>query len=148
MTPELTTRPAKQSDYHWLFELKMAADRSYVEPIFGWYPATQETLFAQEWQRTTPTIVCLGNDRIGSYCIEQEDSKCFFRRFVIAPAYRGRGYGRQLVKTVLAAVSAQDQDCHVAVFHGNPVIGLYRSLGFRDRHQDAHFHYLVYSAKD
>jgi predicted GNAT family acetyltransferase len=54
----------------------------------------------------------------------------------VDPAFRGRGYAAELMKLLIAAISARGETPFLHVFTSNQsAIALYRKLGFVDRHE-------------
>src|ERR1700761_8553656 len=54
----------------------------------------------------------------------------------VDPAFRGRGYAGDLMKLLIAAISARGETPFLHVFTSNQsAIALYRKLGFVDRHE-------------
>jgi predicted GNAT family acetyltransferase len=54
----------------------------------------------------------------------------------VDPAFRGRGYAADLMKWLIAAISARGETPFLHVFASNQsAIALYRKLGFVDRHE-------------
>jgi predicted GNAT family acetyltransferase len=54
----------------------------------------------------------------------------------VDPAFRGRGYAGDLMKLLIAAISARGETPFLHVFKSNQsAIALYRKLGFVDRHE-------------
>jgi hypothetical protein len=46
---KITTRLASQQDYQWLYDLKIASMRTYVEAVCGWDDAVQKDFFDKDF---------------------------------------------------------------------------------------------------
>ena len=75
---------------------------------------------------------------ISLYHFSADGRECEFGRFVIAPEYRGSGYGRRaltLLMTFAASLGVNRITCEV-LGSNEAALRLYGSLGFRPRSQD------------
>lgn len=73
-------------------------------------------------------VLCAGNFVIG-YCLCSE--KANIASFAVLPEYRGKGYGKQLLKTTLDYLKTRYNESSLQVRVSNKLaIQLYTSLGF------------------
>jgi ribosomal protein S18 acetylase RimI-like enzyme len=90
----MTTRPATQADYHFLYTLHTLALGPYVEATWGWDEALQGQRFRAEWDPTANQVVLLGGEPIGCVRVEEHADHIFVDYIAIMPAHQRQGMGR------------------------------------------------------
>jgi hypothetical protein len=73
----VTTRPATQADYQFLYTLHKLALGPYVEATWGWDEEAQRKLFRDAWEPTANQVVLLGGEPIGCLRVEEHDDHVF-----------------------------------------------------------------------
>jgi ribosomal protein S18 acetylase RimI-like enzyme len=77
-------------------------------------------------------IATLDHEPIGTLNVQNIDGDAYIYGFVVSPAQRGRGYGKEILARAIADIVAQrPQPIFLEVETENdPAFGLYRSFGF------------------
>jgi len=68
---------------------------------------------------------------VGLFNIFYREGKCHFG-IIIAKEHRRKGYCSETVKEFLKTTDKQGIDVYLDCFSGNPIIKLYRKLGFKE----------------
>ncbi|MDX1520004.1 MAG: GNAT family N-acetyltransferase [Anaerolineae bacterium] len=127
---QVTLRQATMADYDFLYNLKKAALRAYVEPIWGWDEVRQQDLFKKKFDPAQRQIVVHDGADIGVLSVIQEENEIFLAGIEILPAYQGQGIGTGLIQRTLKNAFANGIPVRLQVLKNNPAIGLYERLGF------------------
>jgi ribosomal protein S18 acetylase RimI-like enzyme len=79
-------------------------------------------------------VATLDGDPVGTLNIQTIDGDKYIYGFVVRPAYRRRGYGREILACLLRELAAErPQPVYLEVETENtPAVNLYRSLGFEE----------------
>jgi ribosomal protein S18 acetylase RimI-like enzyme len=79
-------------------------------------------------------VATLDGDPVGTLNIQTIDGDNYIYGFVVKPAYRRRGYGREILARMLRELAAErPQPVYLEVETENtPAVNLYRSLGFEE----------------
>ncbi|MGD8171900.1 GNAT family N-acetyltransferase [Vibrio sp. TRT 21S02] len=137
-----TVRPAKVSDYSFLFELKKAAEFPVIEQVFGWNEQDQRVIHAREWQEDRPTIIEVEGKAVGSYLWKISEEQCYLGRFFILPEYQGRGLGSDVLSQLLTEADRLGVPTTLCYLQGNRVAKLYQQFGFSKNSEDDAFVYM------
>ncbi len=81
----------------------------------------------------------LGN---GDFVLDRENKEARLCRLIIDPEHRGKGYGKALVKMLIAKAQSTEPEYRVSLFvlHDNPVaIAAYEKCGFQKSDQSFRF---------
>lgn len=121
-------RPALSSDREFLFEVRRAALRTYVEQISGWDDAEQRA--TTEFAELPFAVVEQSGRRIGYVCVIHKSDCDFIEEIALRPEVHGRGIGTQLLRDILRAARRRGVPVRLSVFVDNPARFLYARLGF------------------
>ena len=69
----ITTRPATHDDKDFLWELKCASMRQYVEAIYGWDDAIQYEFFEKGFHPEDLQIIQCDKQDMGMYELQERD---------------------------------------------------------------------------
>ncbi|NIY84137.1 GNAT family N-acetyltransferase [Vibrio hepatarius] len=138
----ITTRPANEQDFSFLFELKKAAEYDAIEAVFGWDEQLQMSIHQQEWQQARPVIILNDGEAVGSYLFQDQAEHCYFGRFFLLPKTQGKGIGSKTLHTVVAQAEFKQKPIKLVHLQGNRVHSLYQRFGFIISAQDEHFVYM------
>ncbi|WP_375750533.1 GNAT family N-acetyltransferase [Vibrio sp. HN007] len=144
----LTYRAATESDFDFLYQLKVSTMRSAIEQTFGWDESLQHKIHMQEWKEARPMIVERHMRPIGCYLFEKHHDHFYFGRFYIQKKSQGQGIGHQVLRERLQ--QADNEGLPVKLLHlKSETIGrFYENLGFNISHEDEHFTYRARSPYD
>lgn len=137
-----STRPAQQSDYEFLFELKKAAELEPIKAVFGWDESVQRDIHQAEWSQAKPTVIEVDGKAVGSYLVQKYDTYWYFGRFFLLPEAQGRGVGTQILRLILDQADKANMPVQLCYLQGNRVGQLYQRLGFTVTSEDAQFVYM------
>src|SRR3954452_21429239 len=130
----LSFRQATDDDRDYLFRLKDASVRPYVEQTYGpWDEARQRRLFEEHIRPWATRIVLVDGREAGMMEILPEDAgspRVHLANIWLAPEYHGRGIGTRLVTDLVREAHARGVSVTLNVFKVNPARRLYERLGF------------------
>lgn len=123
-------RPATHGDREWLWELKRATMREYVEAVFGWEDAAQRRMFDERFDPSRLRIIQVDGSDVGLLDCEERETDFFLGRIEILPSAQGRGIGSAVIQTILVQAAAKKKPVRLQVLRSNPARKLYARLGF------------------
>ncbi|WP_168797990.1 GNAT family N-acetyltransferase [Pacificoceanicola onchidii] len=134
-------RPTQDTDRDFLKAL-YASTREWEFQITNWTPAdkadfleqqfkTQDLSYRMQFLSAQFLIIELDGVPIGRLYLDRQDDCLYIIEFTIAEAYRGRGIGTDILKSLLNEAWGGKVPARLSVHHGNPVMALYQRLGFR-----------------
>jgi ribosomal protein S18 acetylase RimI-like enzyme len=126
----ITTRKATLEDRVFLWQLKVASLREYVENIYGWDDAVQKTFFENSFHPEAIRIIQLEDQDVGMVELRQREDHYFLARIEILPEFQRRGIGSTIIKRIAAGVRSSGKPLRLQVFKINPAQRLYTRLGF------------------
>lgn len=130
MDKPLRVRPASSGDRDFLFEVRRAALRAYVEQTSGWDDAEQRTTADREFGELPYAVVEEGRRPVGYVCVIHEGECDFVEEIALLPEAQGRGIGTRLLQDILVAAQRRGVPVRLSVFTSNPAQALYARLGF------------------
>jgi GNAT superfamily N-acetyltransferase len=98
---ELRVRPALRSDREFLFEVRRAALRAYVEQTSGWDDAEQRVTADKEFAELPFAVVEENGLAVGYVCVIHESEYDFIEEVALLPEAQGRGIGTHLLRGIL-----------------------------------------------
>jgi ribosomal protein S18 acetylase RimI-like enzyme len=126
----LRVRPASSGDREFLFEVRRAALRTYVEQTSGWDDAEQRTTADREFGELPYAVVEESGRPVGYVCVIHQSECDFIEEIALLPEAQGRGIGTRLVRDILQAAQRRGVPVRLSVFASNPAQALYARLGF------------------
>ncbi len=132
--PAYFLRPVRQSDAEWLWQLKVATLRGYVEATWGtWNEAQQRSFAARDLRSPTLRIIVLaGEGDAGAIDVARRGSEWFLGRLELLPRLQRRGLGRFLISELQREAALAGLPIRLHVLRVNPAQSLYRRLGFEE----------------
>ena len=127
----LATRPARESDRRFCYEVKRAALGPYVERTWGWDEAFQQEFHTADWQRRRPDVVVLDGEDAGTVQYTRREGGYHLGEFYLLPRHHGRGIGSRLLRQMLGRADAEGVPVRLEVLKVNPARSLYERHGFR-----------------
>jgi ribosomal protein S18 acetylase RimI-like enzyme len=129
-SPDLRVRPALSGDREFLFEVRRASLRAYVEQTSGWDDAEQRTIADEEFAGLPYAVVEEGGRPLGYVCVIHRSDCDFIEEIALLPEECGRGVGTRLLQDILRAARQRRVPVQLSVFVTNPAQALYARLGF------------------
>lgn len=126
----LGIRPASGGDREFLFAVRRAALRAYVEQTTGWDDAEQRAIADKEFGELPYAVVEEDSRPVGYVCVIHESECDFVEELALLPEAQGRGIGTRLLLDVLEAARQRGVPVRLSVFLSNPARALYARLGF------------------
>ena len=127
----LELRTAAAGDMELLFGLLRAALGPWVERTYGaWNEEEQREIFFARTDPATHQVVELRGRPIGCLAVRRSPEEIRLLRVFLFPDLQNRGFGSQLVRSVLAEGEAARLPVRLRVFTVNPARHLYERLGF------------------
>ena len=130
MVGRLSIRPALSGDREFLFTVRRAALRAYVDETTGWHDADQRAVADQEFGALPYAVVEDGERPIGYVCVLHERDHDFVEEIALLPDAQARGIGTRLLRDILEAAGRRGVPVRLSVFLSNPARALYTRLGF------------------
>jgi ribosomal protein S18 acetylase RimI-like enzyme len=127
---DLRVRPALRSDREFLFAVRRAALRAYVEQTSAWDDAEQRVIADKEFAELPFAVVEQGGRTVGYVCVLHKRECDFIDEIALLPEAQGRGIGTQLIRGILLAAQRRGVPVRLSVFVANPAQALYARLGF------------------
>lgn len=126
----LGIRPASGGDREFLFAVRRAALRAYVEQTTGWDDAEQRVIADKEFGELPYAVVEEDGRPVGYVCVIHERECDFVEELALVSEAQGRGIGTRLLLDVLEAARQRGVPVRLSVFLSNPARALYARLGF------------------
>jgi len=127
-----TLRAATQDDADWLYELRRATMRDYVEQTFGvWDGQAQRRRFRQEAELAGIQIITCDQNAVGLLQVERGPAGLFLANLQIQPAFQNQGLGTAVIRALLAEAARAGSPLRLQVLKVNQrARELYGRLGF------------------
>lgn len=127
---DLRVRPAVRGDREFLFEVRRAALRTYVDQTSGWDDGEQRGIAEREFGELPYAVVEESGCPVGYVCVLHEGAVDLIEEIALLPGAQGRGIGTRLLRDVLDAARQRGVPVRLSVFTSNPAQALYARLGF------------------
>ena len=129
---QLDLRPAREKDRSFCYEVKKAALRSYVEPIWGWNEDEQKEFHRKDWNEQKPEIITLDGEDIGTIEIVRKEKELHLGEFYLFPKFQKQGIGSHFMDRLIQEADSKVLPTKLEVIKINPVKSLYLRYGFKD----------------
>ena len=124
---KVTLRAASDGDRNFGYEVKKAAMRPYIEPVWGWDESFQVEFHRNDWAKQHPQIITLDGRDIGTIEIVRSEAGFHLGEFYLFPAYQRQGIGSELVRAGIRQLA--DAGCPFIIVLGH--VDFYPRFGFR-----------------
>lgn len=129
--PAFSLRPATAADYAWLWALKRATMRAYVENTWGsWDEAAQESFFRRNFTPATVHVILADGRDAGLLELEHRRDEIFLANIQIEPTLQNRGLGAAAIRFLQTEAAACRLPLRLQVLKVNPARRFYERLGF------------------
>ncbi|HVU17763.1 MAG TPA: GNAT family N-acetyltransferase [Candidatus Didemnitutus sp.] len=124
------TRPAAEEDRDWLYALKRATMRPYVEKVFGWNEDDQRRRFDEDFDPAAKRIILVDGHEAGMFEVHDRRDHRYLAQLEILPAFQNRGLGAAVVGQVIEDAARAGRHVELQVLRPNPARRLYERMGF------------------
>ena len=137
-----TLRSAEEADFEFLYWLKSACLREYVEQTWGWDEAHQRQYFTRGFDPARIQIVVVDGHDIGALTIEDKEDENYLAGIYILPDWQNCGIGTAIIQDLLDHSREAGKRVGLQVLKVNPAQLLYERLGF-EIYDESVTHYLM-----
>ena len=139
-TPPIDFRQATEEDFDFLFAMHIATMKVYVDQIWGWDDAFQESLFRERYIPAQIQVITVDGKDIGMISLEERTDDVFLRVIEILPTHQGQGIATRIIQQIIDGAASKQKPVILSVLKVNPAKGLYERLGFSVIEEtDTHF---------
>lgn len=124
-------RPATTADCDWLWSVKRAGMKGYVEQTWGqWNEAEQRARFTANFAAQELQIIVMAGRDAGYTAIKRSPEEIQLFNIMIAPEFQNRGLGTEVLHALLAEARQKKLPLRLQVLKVNPARRLYERIGF------------------
>ena len=123
-------RPATENDIDFLYALHVATMKEYVDKIWGWDDAFQESVFRRNYAPSAIQIITLAGVDVGMISVEERNEDVFLRAIEIHPAHQRQRLGATIIQQIIVDAAVKSKPVRLQVLKVNPAKRLYDRLGF------------------
>ena len=128
---ELNIRKAYASDNEFVFTVKKAAFREYVEQVWGWDDSYQRELHDRRFASQDLHIIQFCGTDVGFLATSRTRATLKVNQLYILPEYQGRGIGSACMARILDDASLRQKPVVLQVLKVNTRgVIFYQRLGF------------------
>ena len=128
---ELSIRKARTSDSEFIFTVKKAAYREYVEQVWGWDDNYQRERHSREFTSHNFHIIQFCGTDVGFFITSSTSDTLKVNQIFILPEYQGRGIGSACMTRIIDNANLEQRVVVLQVLKVNTRgIALYKRLGF------------------
>ena len=128
---ELSLRKADASDSEFVFTVKKAAFRAYVEQVWGWDNSYQRGQHNRRFAAQDISIIQFREVDVGFLAISHTPDRFKVNQLYILPEYQGRGIGSACMTRIIDDANLAQKPVVLQVLKVNTHgIAFYQRLGF------------------
>ncbi len=128
---ELNIRKAMASDSEFVFTVKKAAYRAYVEQVWGWDDSYQQKRHNKEFASHDFHIIQFRETDVGFFITSCTSDTLKVNQIFVLPEYQGRGIGSACMPRIIDDANLEGKSVVLQVLKVNTRgIALYRRFGF------------------
>ena len=134
----LSIRTARKSDSDFVFAVKEAAFRRYVDQVWGWDHIRQREMHDARFASQDVRIIRFQANDIGYFSTSATAESVRIHQMFVLPEYQGKGFGTACMNRIVADARAQKKAVTLQVLRINTRgIAFYRRLGFSIFNEDS-----------
>lgn len=126
-------RPAVNTDEDFLWSLKVATLKPYIEKLYGWDEDHARSVMCKMMHKAD--IILVDGEPAGVLKVVVENDFVELSEIGLVPEHQGQGLGTRIIQDVLDFADQQSLDVELQVFSINPASRLYERLGFKETHK-------------
>ena len=128
---ELSIRKAQATDSDFVFAVKTAAFRGYVEQIWGWDDSYQRDLHNSRFASQDVRIIQFCETDVGFLSRSNTSDSVKVDQIYILPEYQGKGIGAACMKHIIDEANLEQKTVTLQVLKINTrATAFYQRLGF------------------
>ena len=128
---ELRVRKAQATDSEFVFAVKKAAFREYVEQIWGWDDTYQRDLHNRRFASHDFHIIQFCGTDVGFLSTSNTSDTLKVNQLYILPEYQGRGVGAACMRRIIDDANLEQKPVTLQVLKINTrATAFYQRLGF------------------
>lgn len=128
----LKFRKAQATDSEFVFTVKKAAFREYVEQIWGWDDTYQRELYNRRFASQDIRIIQFHGTDVGFLSTWNTPDTFKVDQLYILPDYQGKGIGAACMRHIIDDASLEQKPVTLQVLKINPrATAFYQRLGFK-----------------
>jgi ribosomal protein S18 acetylase RimI-like enzyme len=139
----ISFRPITDEDLEFLYRLYASTRLAEVAP-WGWDDRQVETFlrmqfklqhtqYMQNYASPSFSIILAGNIAAGRLYLDRKEDSIRVVDISLLPEFRGKGIGGRIMRALAAEADAKGQIISLHVEMNNPVLGFYKTLGFKEK---------------
>ena len=138
---EVKVRKAQATDSEFVFAVKKAAFREYVEQIWGWADTYQRDLHNRRFASQDLRIIQFHGTDVGFLSMSNTSDTLKVDQLYILPEYQGKGIGAACMRGIIDDASLEQKPVTLQVLKINTrATAFYQRLGFTIVNENAtHF---------
>lgn len=115
--------------------------RPHVERVWGWFPERNREQFANWLTAGQLEMIEFDGKPAGVICVKMLPEHLYISSIFLRAPFRQHGIGAWLIRQTTREAENSGRSVALKVIRGNPALGLYQRLGFRQINEDpATFH--------
>ena len=127
----LNVRKAQATDSEFVFAVKKAAFREYVERIWGWDDTYQKELHNRRFASQDLRIIQFNRTDVGFLSTSSTRDTLKVDQIYILPEYQGRGIGAACMRDIINDANQEQKSVTLQVLRINTrATAFYQRLGF------------------
>ena len=127
----LTLRPATSDHFDFVYEVKRAAFKTYVDQVWGWNEDEQRGFHARRFATQAVCVINLDGTDVGFIAITPAPDYIDVAQLFVLPEYQSKGIGRECMLRVMAEARDLGVPVYLQVLKVNPrARAFYERLGF------------------
>ena len=142
-------RPYNSSDYDFVYNVKKIVYKTYVEMNWDeWNEEEQRELFKSfiDGTKNEIKIIVIDGTMAGFFHGHDIDLNNYeIGNICLLPVFQGNGIGTRILKSLIE--THKNQDIYLRFFKQNPVVSLYKRLGFEICEELPHHYKMVLKQK-
>lgn len=127
-----TLRPVVDSDYDFLWRLKVATLKPYIDHLYGWDEPQAQAILRKVM--VNAQLVLVEDEPVGVLKVEVDGGFVHLAEIGLIPEHQGQGLGTQIITDVINVADRKGVPIELQVFSANPATKLYERLGFGVTH--------------
>lgn len=134
-------RNAINTERDYLYKVFRASMKEYITQARGeWSEQREETQFQQQLDISATRVIRVDDSDVGFITAPIRDSIVWIHTICIIPEHQNKGFGTEVIRSVIAQAREQKMPLYLRVLKVNPARQLYERLGFRVTLESTH-HY-------
>lgn len=136
LSARIRRRRVEAHELPFVLECLEESLRSHIERVWGWFPERNREQFESWIAAGQLDMIEFDSESAGVICVEARPEHLYIRSIFLRAAFRQRGIGAWLLAQTTREAENSGRVVVLKVIRGNPALGLYERLGFRQINED------------